>query len=377
MAEDLPEDILAALDAALRIAEAHLAEGTEPDLGLSDAMLSALDTLHEKAQPAGAVFTNIMTCLAIKAARPEVDVRYHQMQIQHQTDRPLGANFRGISESIIYPWLNRNRFQGAKSGWQTRTLERPRPYLLDYDENIAVVKAPFLTVFDRLEEYGESAAEALVHILYRQVVRREQVLITLAVPKTQEISKIVALFSKHFFQRYTGTRGASRLPVLALHAIYSVMVPELKRYGGRSVVPLNEHAAADAQTGSLGDVEVIDDATGEIFEAVEVKFGIQISEAILASVQEKVMDKSVARYYILTTHANCEADAGALRIIDQIGTVYDCQVIANGVMATIRYYLRLLEDPSSVFPAYVELLRVDKAIAHEHRIAWNAVVQAG
>lgn len=43
-------------------------------------------------------------------------------------------------------------------------------------------------------------------------------------------------------------------------------------------------------------------------------------------------------------------------------------------MPTIRYYLRLLEDPSAIFPAYVELLKSDKSIAHEHRTAWNEVI---
>lgn len=62
------------------------------------------------------------------------------------------------------------------------------------------------------------------------------------------------------------------------------------------------------------------------------------------------------------------------KIIENIKTVYDCQVIANGVMPTIRYYLRLLEDPSAIFPAYVELLKSDKSIAHEHRTAWNEVI---
>jgi len=37
----------------------------------------------------------------------------------------------------------------------------------------------------------------------------------------------------------------------------------------------------------------------------------------------------------------------------------------------MKYYLRLVDDPSAVFPAYVALLQEDKAIAHEYREAWN------
>jgi len=375
MSGDVSSDAIRKLDEALVVAETAFAEGKQPDFKLSTRMQEALVVLNDRAQAASAAFTNVVTCMAIKAARPDVDIRFHQTQIQRNTDRPAGVNFRGISEEAIYPWLTRQRFDGAKSGWQTRTLERPKPYTMNYDENIAHVKSEFLAVFDELEEHQQSAMDALVFLLHKQVIRREEVRITLSIPKTQEIALIAEMFRRHFFQSYKGSRGASRLPVLALHAIYSVMVPELKRYVGRTVKPLNEHSAADSQTGSLGDIEVSNDGNNEIFEAVEVKHGLPITEAIAADVQEKVMDKNVERYYILTTSAQCEPDIGAKKIIENIRNVYGCQVIANGVLPTIKYYLRLLNDPSTVFPLYVKLLGNDKGIAHEHRTAWNQVVR--
>jgi len=362
------------LSKALALAEDAFSRKEIPKIDLSARLQSALDGLHTKAKFASAAFTNIVTCLAIKVSDPNVDIRYHQTQIQKNTERPAGFNFRGVSELQVYPWLSRNRFDGAKSGWQTRTLERPKPYTLDYSENIAHVKDDFLAIFDEIEEREQNAFDALTYLIYKQVVRREDANITLAVPKTQDINVIVELLRSHFFYSYRGARGASRLPVLALHAIYSVIAPQLRRYKGKSVMPLNEHSAADSQTGSLGDIEISDDISGEVFEAVEVKHSIQITEKIAADVQKKVMDKSISRYYILTTHQNCEPDVGAAKVIENIKYVYECQVIANGVIPTIKYYLRLMDDPSDVFPAYVALLQEDKAIAHEHRTAWNSVV---
>jgi DNA (cytosine-5)-methyltransferase 1 len=87
------------------------------------------------------------------------------------------------------------------------------------------------------------------------------------------------------------------------------------------------------------------------------------------------MDKAVSRYYVLTTHPDCAPDAAANAIIANIKSLYECQVIANGVMPSIRYYLRLLENPNTIFTAYAALLRTDKAIAHEHRTAWKEVVE--
>jgi DNA (cytosine-5)-methyltransferase 1 len=375
MSEDVGASCLEKLDLALDLAEETFANGLELELALSDRLRDSLDVIHSNAKRASAVFTNIITCLAIKSAKPYADVRYHQTQIQKDTKRSAGVNFRTISENTIYPWLDRNNFEGAKSGWQTRTLERPKPYTIDYDENIAFVKRDFLIIFDELETNGESGFNALAYLVYKQVIKREDVKIKLSIPKTGDINIIVDLFSRHFFQTYKDSKGASRLPVLALHAIYSVMVQEVQRYSGKSVVNLNEHSAADAQTGSIGDIEVLDDTTGEVFEAVEVKHNIQISQTIAASVRSKIMDKSVNRYYILTTHKDCTPDDGAKSIIGNIQAMYNCQVIANGVLATIRYYLRLLVDPSNVFKNYIELLKNDKVITHEHRTVWNSIIE--
>ena len=35
--------------------------------------------------------------------------------------------------------MEKQEFHTAKSGWQTRTFERPKPYTLDYDENIKTI----------------------------------------------------------------------------------------------------------------------------------------------------------------------------------------------------------------------------------------------
>ena len=369
--------VLRALSAAMTNAKRQFHAETASDLSLSDALSGALDHLSARAQTASAAFTNIVTCLAIKASYPVIDIRYHQVQIQHLTDRPAGFNFRGISEDVVYPWLVENRFEGAKSGWQTRTLERPKPYTLKYDENIAHVKQAFLRVFAEIEDEEESAAVALQYLILKQLLKREKMNIILAVPKTDDVLAIVELFNRHFFRQYGGAKGASRLPVLALHALYGAITSELRRFEGKSLRPLQLHSAADSQTGSVGDIEVSDDASGEVFEAVEVKHNLPITEAIAADVREKVMSREVARYYVLTTLDRCQPDAKALAIFENIKAMYGCQVIANGVLPTLRYYLRLLDDPSTIFPAYVMLLQEDKALGHEHRSGWNEVVTNG
>jgi len=370
---DIQAKVQQALDNTLQRAEEIFNLGSPPTFKLLDRFKGAIEKLSELSEKASTGFTNIVTCLAIKAAKPEADIRYHQVQIQDRTKRPAGFNFRGLSEKVVYPWLDAHTFEGAKSGWQTRTFERPKPYMMDYEENIGDIKTPFLTAFDEIEEQGADAGEGLAYLFYLQLVRRESKHILLSVPKAQDILFIVSIFRKHFFHKYKASKGASRLPVLALHAIYSVMVEELERFRGKVLRPLQEHSAADSQTGSVGDIEVVDPVTNTVFEALEIKHDVPLSVKIIQDVQQKIMDKTIDRYYILTTHAHCEPDDEIAKKIANLRALYNCQIIANGVMPSIKYYLRLLSDPSKVFPKYVDLLQQDKAIAHEHREVWNKI----
>lgn len=370
--QETQRKIVAALDKAYAIAETRLNAKDATEYALSDGLKASIEKLSSLSSKASTGFTNIVTCLAIKAALgDDVDIRYHQVQIQDQTDRPAGFNFRGVSETIIYPWLSENNFEGAKSGWQTRTFERPKPYMPTYDENIGDIKEPFLNIFYCIEERRESAEEALSCLFLHQMVLRESKKITLSTPKTKDIQLIVDLFKEHFFHKYSASKGASRLPVLALYAIYSILIDQLERYKGMKLKPLEAHSAADAQTGAVGDIEIVRENNEEVFEAVEVKHDIPINNRIVQDAAKKIMDKSVDRYYILTTHQNCEPDRELNESISKIKAMYNCQLIANGVIPSLKYYLRLLSDPSLVFPKYVELLAKDKAIKHEHRDIWN------
>ena len=374
-AGDVRTKILAALEIAKEAALEAFVSASDADFALSKPLLSALEALSEACSSASAAFTNIVTGLAIKVSLGStVDVRYHQVQIQGQTNKPAGFNFRGISEQIIYPWLSQNGFEGAKSGWQTRVLERPKPYLLSYDENIQTVKIPFLTCYDQLETHNANALAALSFIIYKQIQLREQKHILLATPKTDNILSIVTFFEKHFFFQYR-SKGASRLPVLAIYSIYKILISELGRFANMQLKPLELHSASDLRTGAVGDIEVLSD-DGSVFEALEIKHDQVINVNTIRIVKEKIMDKTLDRFYILTTH-HASAMTNEMQIeIDHIRELFNCQIIINGVIPSIKFYLRMLKHPSMIFPEYISLLASDKAIGHEHRSVWNDLVCA-
>lgn len=360
------EKIQAVLQEALEAIEKEFASGSDPSWKLSQRILDALEALSGASSQASSAFTNIVTCLAIKAVYPELDVRYHQVQI--------GApfSFRNISEKVVYPWLRANEFEGAKSGWQTRTFERPRPYTLDFPENIGSIKQPFLFCLDEIQEKGESASLALQYLILRQLQLREKKKIGLAIPRIDEISVIVELLRAHFFFKYKG-KGASRLPVLAVYSIYREILSQVKRYEEKSLRPLQSHAAADSQTGAIGDIEV-EDSKKKLFEGVEIKHNLRITSDSIEDVSRKIAPHGPERYYILTTHEECLPSQDLASLLQQKKQKTGVQIIVNGVIPTIRYYLRLLDKPGAIFPHYLDLLSQDAAISHEHRAAWNDIV---
>ena len=365
-AAEVGAHLVAELDAAYEAALAGFSDAVEPEWGLSSRFADALQAMSDASNQASTAFTNIVTCLAIKSAYPKVDIRYHQVQIK------APFNFRGPSEKYVYPWLRAKEFEGAKSGWQTRTFERPRPYTLDFPENIGAIKQPFLICFDEIEEHGQNPRAALGFLFYRQLLLRDKKQIALAAPNIDDISSIVTFFESHFSQKYT-SKGASRLPVLAIYSIYQAMMSQVKRYERKNLRKLQNHAAADAQTGAIGDIEIEDDEA-RLFEGVEIKHDIRITEDHVEDVARKVASSAPRRYYILTTYGDCQPSHELGKLLAEKRRRIGTQIIVNGVVPTIRYYLRLLENPSAVFPFYVKLLAEDVAISHEHRAAWNDIV---
>jgi len=377
--KELDENLIKELDSAYNLAEGMFDSGKQGQMpsifsgSLSTEFFSALEGIAKLCEKASSGYLNVITGLAIKATFGDaVDIRYHQVQIQNQTDRPAGFNFRGVSEKVIYHWMEKHEFHGAKSGWQTRTFERPKPYLLTYDENIGDIKEYFLNTYDQIETKGQNAKLGLAFLMLRRIELREKTKIILAIPKIQDVIQITHLFEQHFFYKFKDSKGGSRLPVLALHSIYQVLMKELNRYSGKTLKKLEPHSAADSQTGSIGDIEIAN-ADGSIFEAIEVKHQIPLSKELIDIAKQKIRGSQVDRYYILTTHQLHDPDEDVIKEVENVKKLLGCQMIVNGVIPSIKYYLRLLTNPGAVLSCYVKELESDKAIGFEHKDIWNKI----
>lgn len=338
---------------------------TEPEL------LDSLAIVLSKSEQNKGVYTVVLTSVVYKILHPEQDVRKHQASI------PGGYSGRNFDTKNITPFLKEKGFPAmAESGWLTRSMEHKVIYDWNYTGAIKEpLKHAFLYILDTIES-GRTEPELLLdYVLQSLIITREKSSFSLSKPVNLSINDIILLLDKHFHFGYRG-HGAARLPVLAIYAVYSCLIKELKRFDGKKLLPLEKHTSADSQSGRIGDIDVVD-LEGEPFEAVEIKFDIPISSHIVEIAKKKIERSPVSRYYILSTKGTVEKDVDQIDlIVRQLKNVHGCQLIVNGIKQSLNYYLRLINDTSEFIKNYTDLLLKDTAVLFEQKQAWNDLVSS-
>ena len=61
--------------------------------------------------------------------------------------------------------------------------------------------------------------------------------------------------------------------------------------------------------------------------------------------------------------------------IDSIANNHGCQVIINGILPTLKYYLRLITSLEQFIENYSLLVEKDKELKAVHKIRWNQIIQ--
>ena len=315
-----------------------------------------------------AVLAVLITLFVKKVHTPGQDIRQHQAQLEG------GFSGRGLDGRVITPFLREQQFPHMQSGsgWLTRSLEQARPYDLDYTGNIrpGTAKAAFLNLIDGVQCQSLSPEDVLIGILIGLIRFRDRnTNLVLSRPVHLSVAQVVDKVCRH---HSSPMPGASRLPVLAMHAILSVLGRETGRYENCTVLPLEHHNTADTRIDLIGDVN-INDVNDILFEGYEIKHNIPITSDLIQTSFEKLRTTPVQRFYILTTYPHLdytEFEPDILRVAQEHG----CQLIVNGVDQTLRYYLRIIGNTRDFVDAYVTNLETDPSITFQLKEAWNEIV---
>ena len=319
------------------------------------------------------VYTVLTTLLFYKYLHPEQDIRYFQ------TGFDKGFSARSFDTKYVTPVLNKLKLPAmAESGWLTRSMEQPYPYDLNYkgkiDKNL---KNPFLLTLDYIEKNPDLALNCLCFLLKKVKKFAEQnkvEVIPLANPDKLSIEKIMKALEEHFLTKYNTHNGA-KLPVLAFHSIYTILIKEISRYKNCKLQSLSSLTACDRTNKASGDIEIFS-MNNSLYEAIEIKLDKQIDSQIMRVVENKIYKWNPQRYYVLSVYGIKDEDRDEIEEISHnIAVKHGCQVIINGLLTTIKYYLRLISNLSEFMMLYSKEVEQDTELQKIHKDKWNEIIK--
>lgn len=338
--------------------------------------LKNIETIVQKESTNKGVYTALVTSLLYKIMHPEQDVR------NHKVDMPGGYSGRSFDTKYVTPFLKKKQFLGAmkESGWLTRSIEQDHPFTLEFPGKITPIttKNAFLNILQDVEENSFSPEAYLVLIFNKSIKSKLANTVIINNPVTREnslnIEQIINLLSAHFGYKYS-IRSSSILPVIAFYSIYECLIEEVSRYEGKILDPLSSHYSSDRSSGNAGDIVIRDD-NHNLYEVIEIKYGIEINELIVSDAIKKIMpNDKLQRYYILSTVEPSSDDRNKFSAYSSdLKINHGCELIINGLIKTLNYYLRLINNTDKFLDNYVKNLGKHPEIQNEQKIIFNKLI---
>lgn len=362
----------------LETAYTEASRSDAPPVELSSQQREWAEAIVEKAESQKAVLAATLTSLVKKSVTPEQDIRLHKVEM------PGGYSGRSFDTQHVTPFLHEKMPRLAMksgSGWLTRSIEQNHAFGLDFTGKIQdkVVKNAFLRIINDVEENNADPSLYLQEV-FTLLLRHAQAanLVFAPTPNAGQVTiqSVIEALRQHFFTKYVGA-GASRLPVLAIYSIYAVSMKD-EEYADKRLLPLKSHTTSDTKSSSLGDVEIVD-SHNNFFEAVEVKHNISITPTLVEDALTKFQQLPLERYYLLTTASPNSVEEQTIEgLVSQIRRQHGCEVIVNGVLPTIQYYLRRGKRTEAFLEAYTTAVQEDFAantdLKETHLRRWNEIL---
>jgi DNA (cytosine-5)-methyltransferase 1 len=144
----------------------------------------------------------------------------------------------------------------------------------------------------------------------------------------------------------------------------------IERYKNKRLIPLQVHTSSDKY--SFGDIEIYYAKTDVPFEVLEIKHNIPINEYLIFDIGQKIKNVNIDRYYILTTFANIfknkNEEKKVLEKILNLKKISNIDIIVNGIITTLKYYLRFIDNYSDFLENYTKNLVNDAKNSTEVRL---------
>ena len=322
----------------------------------------SVDPLLDRIEFDKSLIQVVITSLLKKMMAPQQDIRLHMKKFTN------GYSARVLDTKTTTPFFKEYfpRYANKETAFLTKATRSE--IIWNFDEGLKLpfrskgLIAPFLSLIDKIQKGTINLDQCMVYIFANLYIlsKNSQMIFdktteAAGVYNVININAIVEMLKKHFESRLS-----SRLPVIAIYAVYHELFKTLKRYEGKVLRPLNVHTSSDKH--GYGDIEIWNQ-NGTPFEMIEIKHNIPIDRNMIFDVTKKSEATTIARYYVLTTYVNTFQELGEEEYINQlvlkIKQENDLEVIANGIIYSLKYYLRFVENYHDFLKTYTDELIVD------------------
>lgn len=341
-----------------------------------------IDLLIEKIGSNKSIVSALVTSLLKKIIEPKQDIRLHR------TDFEDGYSARSLDTKITSPFFKEHfpKYANKESSFLTLATREKIKWDKENGINLKIrnkkLKESFLNVFEQVEKYNQKP-ETYLNYLFAKLIelsKEDELIFQIAKKDSKEISAINIQIVLEMLQKHFATKLSSRLPVVAIYSIYEILLPKFERFNGKKLLPLQVHTSSDKH--SFGDIEIYDEEN-KPFEIIEIKHNIPIDKYLIFDILKKIENIKIDRYYILTTYKNGFADEKTENEVSEyileIRKQKDFDIIANGILTTLKYYLRFVDNYNSFIEIYTKNLIIDAENSTEvktfHIEKWSEILE--
>lgn len=342
-----------------------------------------IETILARISKNKSIVSALVTSLLKKILTPTQDIRLHRENFEG------GYSARSLDTKVTSPFFKRRfpRYANKESAFLTLPLRAEIEWTQEKGVNLkthnVAVRTAFLNILHNVQsarfapqDYLLCLFQKLIQLSKQEAKIFEQTYQATAVTADSlNINSILAILKQHF-----AMKNGSRLPVIAIYTIYQDLMRVSLRFKDKALQPLNVHTSPDRR--SYGDIEIYDDR-GQPFEVIEIKHGIALNRYLVSDAFRKARDTNIKRYYVLTTRepnfAEASEETSVSELTLKIKHQTNLEIIANGIMPSLKYYLRFVEDYQDFLTRYAQNLvddaRTSTEVTVDHLERWNAIIK--
>jgi DNA (cytosine-5)-methyltransferase 1 len=293
---------------------------------------------------------------------PDQDIRIHMSKFKN------GYSARGLDTKVTTVFFKKyfQKFANKETAFLTKATRAD--LIWNFNEGAKLpfrskeLVTPFLQVIDKIQKRSIDLSNCMVYIMAKLIIlSQEQKIVFDDTIENADFSDIININTViNMLEDHFASRNSSRLPVIAIYSSYKELFKTIKRYDDKSLKLLNVHTSSDKH--GYGDIEIWNNDDTP-FEMVEIKHNISIDRNLIFDIAKKTENTTVQRYYVLTTYrgsfANIDEEKFINKFILKLKKDRNIEIIPNGIIYSLKYYLRFIEDYNDFIKTYTEELIID------------------